>query len=558
MPLFISLLASVALNAPQPVVAKHGIVASSSSIASQVGVDIMKEGGNAIDAACAVGFALAVTHPAAGNLGGGGFMLIRLANGLAVTVDYREIAPLAARSTMYQDEQGNVVPGLSLVGYKASGVPGTVAGLALAHAHFGHLPWKAVLEPARVLAEKGFPVSKSLAIELRAASNLPQFPESKRIFLKGGAYYKAGEIFRQPDLANTIARLQASPSDFYTGKTARLIAKAMAGKGLITLADLKSYQPVERQPLEGSYRGYTVLSMPPPSSGGIALIEMLNMLEHYDLAASGAGTAKTDHLLVEAMRHAFADRAEFLGDPAFTKVPVKGLTSKKYAETLLATLDDSKATPSSEVGHGAPPVTESHQTTHFSVVDSQGNAVSNTYTLNFGFGSGVTVPGAGFLMNDEMDDFTSKVGVPNGFGLIQGTANDIQPKKRPLSSMTPTIVTRNGKLYMVIGSPGGPTIITTVLQVISNVIDHHMNIAQAIAAARIHHQWLPDRIDNETDALSEAVYESLIGMGYTITHGPKPEHAYWGDAEGILVDSARKALTGASDPRTRDAAAVGY
>jgi gamma-glutamyltranspeptidase/glutathione hydrolase len=562
--LFLAVLTALALPvrlpAQQPVRAAHGMVASAIALASQAGVDVLKRGGNAVDAACATALTLAVTYPVAGNLGGGGFMLIRLADGRTTAIDYREAAPARASRTMYLNAAGNVVHNLSLVGYRASGVPGTVAGLALAQQKYGRLKWRDVVEPARLLAAQGFPVSQAMAQSLRAASPLTQFAESRHVFLKNGDFYKAGDLFQQPELAATLRRLQTEgPREFYEGRTAQLIADDMkANGGLITRDDLKNYKAVEREPLRGTYRGYDILTMPPPSSGGIALLEMFNILEPHDLAQSGVHTTPTDHLLIEAMRRAFADRAEFLGDPDFIHVPVLGLISKPYAAEVAKTIDLQHATPSSQIGHGKPLAYESPQTTHFSVVDAAGNAVSNTYTLNMGYGSGVTVKGAGFLLNDEMDDFTSKPGIPNGFGLIQGETNAIAPRKRPLSSMTPTIVVRDGKLFMVIGSPGGPTIINTVLQVISNVVDHKMNIAQAIAAPRLHHQWLPDRISAETGAVSSNVLKELQGMGHVFAADVSKSGVYWGDAEGILVESTTAALLGASDPRSHDAAATGY
>jgi len=536
--------------------ASHGMVASSQTLASQAGVQIMKEGGNAVDAACAVALALAVVHPAAGNLGGGGFMLIRMADGRAVAIDYREAAPAAATETMYQDVQGNILPGASLVGYRASGVPGTVAGLSLAHQKFGKLPWAAVVKPAIDLASDGFTLSDGLARELKSSRNLAKFPESRRIFQRNGDFYRAAETFKQPELAATLERLaNQGPSDFYRGKTAALIADAMKQNGLITRQDLAGYRAVVRKPLVGSYHGYQVVTMPPPSSGGVALLEALNLLSGFDLDSSGFDTAKTDHLLVESMRRAFADRSKYLGDPDFVKVPVSGLTSPRYADKLRATISDSQASPSDTNGPGDPTPYESSETTHFSVVDAQGNAVSNTYTLNFGFGSGVTIPGAGFLMNDEMDDFTSKPGVPNGFGLIQGAANAIQPHKRPLSSMTPTILVKNGKPILVLGSPGGPTIITSVLQVVVNVVDHGMILQEAVAAPRIHHQWLPDAIDVEEGAIPQAVREVLTRNGYRFSDG---EGRHWGDVEAIAIDPQTALRIGVSDPRSGDAGAAGY
>ena len=544
--------------AQQPVRAEHGMVTSAHRIASQVGVSVLKAGGNAVDAACAVGLALAVVYPAAGNLGGGGFMMVRLANGKSVAIDYRETAPSAAFAKMYQDASGNVLTQDSLVGYRASGVPGTVAGFALAQKKYGKLRWRDIVEPARQLAAGGFVISKALASSLHA-TNLAKDSESRRVFQNGGNYLKAGDLFKQPQLAETLRRLEdQGPSDFYNGKTAHLIARAMSGKGLITLKDLQNYKPVERRPVEGTYRRYQVITMPPPSSGGIAVVEMLNVLEHFPLSKLGFDTEPSDHLLVETMRRAFADRAEFLGDPDFVKIPQKGLLSKSYATKLSLAIDSSKASSSASVGHGNPSGYESSETTHFSVVDGEGNAVSNTYTLNFGFGSGVTIPGAGFLMNDEMDDFTSKPGVPNGFGLIQGESNAIAPHKRPLSSMTPTFLVKDGKLAMVIGSPGGPTIITTVLQVIINVVDHEMNIAEAIAAPRIHHQWLPDEIQAETGSVSEPVLRGLIAKGHKFHSNSRGTGGSWGDAEGIVIDPKTGARLGASDPRSPNAAAIGY
>ena len=541
---------------------RHGIVTSATSLASDVGVDVMKKGGNAVDAACAVALALAVTYPTAGNLGGGGFMLIRFPDGTSTSIDYRETAPAAASRNMYLDAQGNVRPRVSLTGYLASGVPGTVAGLGLAHKKYGKLPWKEIVEPARQLASRGFKVSYALAQSLKSTRDLARYAESKRIFLNQGAYYKEGDLFRQPELAATLERIEKQGAqEFYTGTTGRMLAEEMKRHGgLITLKDLGGYHPVEREPVKGTYRGYDIISMPPPSSGGPALIQMLNILERHDIGSLGYNSAAADHLMIETMRRAFADRAEFPGDPEFVKVPVRGLTSKKYAEELDGTIKPDRATPSTEVGHGAPGVYESTETTHFSVVDSAGCAVSNTYTLNMGYGSAVTIAGAGFLMNDEMDDFTSKPGFPNGFGLIQGDANAIAPGKRPLSSMTPTILSRNGKLSLVIGSPGGPTIINTVLQVIVNVVDHGMDIGHAISAPRFHHQWMPDVVTAEAFCFPAEVLNSLIARGHKIDQptGKAGKGRRQGDAEGIMVDPDTGDRLGASDPRSADAAAKGY
>ncbi|MFN3650197.1 MAG: gamma-glutamyltransferase [Armatimonadota bacterium] len=539
-----------------PVAARHGMVASASAHASRVGAEVLRKGGNAVDAAVAVGLALAVTYPAAGNLGGGGFMVLRMADGTASVVDFRETAPAAASREMYLDPKGDVIPEASTVGYRAVGVPGTVAGLALALERYGTRRWSDMVEPARKLAAEGFPVSYELAGDLRRTRLLSRFPETRRIFQRDGDYYEPGERLRQPDLAATLRRLQKEgPEELYTGRTARLLADEMrAHGGLITPEDLKAYRPVIREPLRGRYRGYEILTMPPPSSGGVALLQMLNVLERFELRSLGHSSSERYHLLIETMRRAFADRSEYLGDPDFVRVPVRGLTSPGYAERLFQQIDRRRATPSAQVKPGNPAPYESPQTTHYSVVDRAGNAVSVTYTLNAAYGSGVTVKGAGFLLNNEMDDFTSKPGSPNLFGLIQGERNAIAPRKRPLSSMTPTILLKDGKLFMVVGSPGGPTIINTVLQVTLNVIDHDMNLQQAIAAPRIHHQWLPDVVRHEPYGLSRDVQEALRARGHELAERP----AYMGDAEGVLVDPETGLRFGASDPRNPDSASVGY
>lgn len=538
-----------------PVVAARGMVASSSEPASRAGLQVLKDGGNAVDAAVAVGLALAVTYPSAGNLGGGGFMLVRLADGRATAIDFRETAPGRATRDLYLDSAGNVIPEASLVGYRAVGVPGTVAGLGYARDRYGSLPWRRLVEPARKLAADGFPASSSLAAELRN-DLLGRFPESRRIFQRDGRFLEAGETFKQPDLAATLGRIQKDgPREFYEGRTARLLAEDMAANnGLITLEDLRGYRPVEREPLRGTYRGFEIVTMPPPSSGGIALLEMLNILENTDLRASGAGSSRTYHYTVEAMRRAFADRSRYPGDPGFVQVPVRGLTAKPYAQALFGTIDPARATPSSEITAGRPQPYESPQTTHYSVVDAQGNAVSVTYTLNGWYGSGATVRGAGFLLNNEMDDFTAKAGVPNLFGLIQGEQNAIQPGKRPLSSMTPTFVLRDGKLLYAVGSPGGPTIINTVLQVILNVTDHRMNLAEAVAAPRLHHQWLPDELVHEPHRLPEDVKSALERLGHKLAERPR----YLGDVQAVGIEPQTGRRLGASDPRSPDAAALGY
>jgi gamma-glutamyltranspeptidase/glutathione hydrolase len=532
-----------------PARAKHAIIASVSEIASRAGMEVMERGGNAIDAAVAVGLALAVTWPFAGNLGGGGFMLIRKAGGAAEIIDYRERAPLAAGRDLYLDKDGNVIKGASTVGYKSVGVPGSVAGFALALQRHGKLKWADVVEPARRLAAEGFVLSQCTAGGLRDAEKLlSQFPDSKRIFLRDGNYYREGEKLVQPELAATLARLKEhGPKEFYEGETAKLIVDDMkANGGLITSRDLKEYEPAIRQPLTGSYRGYQVVTMPPPSSGGAALIEMLNVLEHYDVSDLGLNSSDEVHLLIETMRRAFADRAEFMGDADFVKVPVAGLISKKYAAGLAHTIDPELATPSSKIHAGTPTAYESAETTHFTIVDAEGNVVSNTYTLNNGFGSGVAARGTGVLLNDEMDDFTSKPGVPNMFGLLQSEANAIAPRKRPLSAMTPTVVLKDGELFFAIGSPGGPTIINTVLQVIVNLVDFKMNLQQAIDTPRFHHQWMPDEITWEPFGLNHDTRLALEKRGYTFAQ--KPRHL--GDAEGIMIEKETGMRLGASDPRS--------
>jgi gamma-glutamyltranspeptidase / glutathione hydrolase len=540
-----------------PVRARSGMVATSNEVASRVGVEILRHGGNAIDAAVAVGLALAVTFPDAGNLGGGGFMLVHLADGRNTAIDYREVAPANARPDMYLDDRGNPIPDSSTVGYRAAGVPGTVAGFALALQKYGTMRWEDVVEPARKLAMDGFSITPWLAENLRNNSKLlERFPVSRRIFLKEGKYYEEGEVFKQPELARTLERLKKEgPREFYEGRTAHLIAEDMkANGGAITLQDLKDYKPVERTPLQGTYRGYDILTMPPPSSGGVALLEILNVLEQYDLSAMGDQSSTKYHVLIETMRRAFADRAEFMGDPDFVKVPVQGLTSKRYAAEIKQAIDISKATPSSKVGHGNPPANESRETTHFTVVDAKGNAVSNTFTLNGWFGSGATISEAGFLLNNEMDDFAVKPGATNAYGLVQGQNNAIAAGKRPLSSMTPTIVLKDGKMYLAIGSPGGPTIINQIVEVIVNIIDHGMNLQQAINAPRLHHQWLPDVIVYEPYAIAQDVLASLKAKG----HAFADQGFYLGDVQAVMIDLKTGERLGGSDPRGPGGHALGY
>lgn len=538
---------------PRPVRAERGMVASVDAIASQIGVDIMREGGNAVDAAVAVGLALAVTWPSAGNLGGGGFMMIRLPDGTTEVIDYRERAPLAATSDMYLDDEGEVVEDASTVGALAAGVPGTVAGLAMALERHGTLSWEQVIEPARRLAEEGFPVSWHFARTLDDEKNaklLSRFEETRRIFLNNGDPVDTGEIFRQPDLASTLARLkEQGPREFYEGRTAELIVAEMdRSGGIITLEDLKRYEPTLREPLRGSYRGYEILSMPPPSSGGAILLEMLHVLEPFDLEALGHNSAAYLHLLVETMKRAFADRAEHMGDIDFVDVPLDWVLSAERAAEIRSSIDLERATPSSAVRPGQPVRVEPKSTTHFTVVDEAGAMVSNTYTINETFGSGLTVTGAGFLLNNEMDDFTAKVGVPNLYGLIQGEVNAIEPSKRPLSSMTPTIVLKNGKPFLGVGSPGGPRIINAVLQVILNVIDHGMNVQEAVSAPRFHHQWLPDEIRWEQGGLNPDTRRLMEEMGHVFHEKPQ-DASYMGDAEAVLIDPADGTRMGGSDPR---------
>lgn len=546
-----------------PVRGKHGMVSSVSEIASQVGVDVLKRGGNAVDAAVAVGLALAVVWPSAGNLGGGGFMVIRQANGKATAIDYREMAPAAAHRNVYLDDKGEYVDESSTYGHGAAGVPGTVAGLSYALEKYGTMKWAQVAEPARRLAAEGFPVWYQLERSLKGASkHLSRYPETNRIFLRDGKPYETGEIFKQPELAAVFERMiKRGPREFYEGKTAQLIEESMRraadggkarGKVWMTVEDLKNYKAVEREPLRGVYRGHEIITMPPPSSGGVAMIEILNILERYDLKSMGAGSSDAIHVMVEAMRRAFADRAQFLGDPDFVKVPVAGLVSRKYADKLAATIDLMRASTSQEVRSGDPLPYESEETTHFTVVDKDGNVASNTYTINDSFGNKITVEGAGFLLNNEMDDFAPKPGAPNAYGLIQGEANAVAARKRPLSSMTPTIVLKDGKLLFAVGSPGGPTIINTVTQVIVNVIDHGMNIQQAIDWPRVHHQWMPDQIVYEPYGLVPDVMNRLKSMGHQFGNS-----RYMGDAEGVMIEDKTDVRLGGSDPRL-DGKSIGY
>jgi gamma-glutamyltranspeptidase / glutathione hydrolase len=566
-----TLLAATVAAAPlRPTHAPHAMVTSIHELASRAGVEMLRDGGNAIDAAVATGFALAVVHPQAGNLGGGGFLLLRSANGEAHFIDYREKAPAAATENMYLDAQGNVLPesnkSSSVVGYRSVGVPGSVAGLVYAEKKYGKLSIEKVIAPAIKLARYGFPLAYEDTQDLKKDEYLAQFPESKRIFQRDGNYYQPGELFKQPELAHTLERIAKDPEDFYHGALARELAAAIhKGGGLITADDLAAYEVKERETIHGSYRGYDIISAPPPSSGGVALVEILNILEGFDLKKLGNRSADAVHLEAEAFRRAFYDRTDFMGDPDFAKVPVAQLIDKKYAAAWRDSIDPNHASPSKDLKRpsfselervaqsrtSAVPVREPENTTHYSVVDAEGNAVSVTTTLNDSFGSKATAEGLGFLLNDEMDDFAAKQGVPNTYGLIQGPANAIGPGKRPLSAMTPTIVLKDGKLFLVLGSPGGPTIITTVANVVIGVVDFSLDIQEAVNAPRFHHQWLPDGILVE-DRLSPDTMNVLRSKGHKL----KVQH-FWGDGECIMVDPKTSERLGASDGRN-NGKAVGY
>jgi gamma-glutamyltranspeptidase/glutathione hydrolase len=511
-----ALLIAVSLSAREPVRARHAMVVVQEPLAADVGLRMLEAGGNAMDAAVAIGFALAATYPYAGNIGGGGFLLARFADGRTTFIDFREKAPLAATRNMYLDSKGNVTAD-SLVGWRSAGVPGTVRGLELAHQKYGRKPWAELLDPAIKLASDGFPVSYSFDASLRSESEatlLSQFPESKRIFL--GAHY--GDKFVQPELAATLKRIRdRGASDFYEGETARKLASAMAANGgLITLADLKAYQAEESQPLSGHYKDYEIIAAPPPSAGGVGLLQMLGMLEGSGYEKTGAGSAASIHYVAEVMRRFYADRSEYFGDPDFYKVPISKLLDHRYIASRRDSIDPQHATASDQIRPGKISVREGTETTHFNVVDSDGNAVAVTYTLNNGYGSGVTVPGLGFLLNDEMDDFASKPGAENLFHLIQGESNAIQPGKRPVSSMTPTIVLRDGKFYLMLGAPGGSRIINGVLQVLLNVVDFHMNVQDAVDWPRFHHQWMPDVLYVENGVSPDTV-NILRGMGHQVS-----------------------------------------
>ena len=541
----------IAAASRQPVRARKAMVVSREDHATQAGVRILREGGNAVDAAVAVGLALAVTHPAAGNIGGGGFMLIRFADGRSTFIDFRERAPEKASRNMYLDRAGNVTQD-RIVGYRAAGVPGTVRGLEYAATKYGRRQWAMLVEPAIELAAKGFPVSYGLSQSLRSSKLLARFAESRRIFQRNGRPYEPDEVLVQPELAATLRRIaQHGSRDFYQGETARRLAEDMERHGgLITLADLEGYQAVERQPLQGSYKGYELTTAPPPSSGGVGVLQMLNMLDGSGYDKPGAGSAAGIHYIAEAMRRFFADRSQYFGDPDFVKVPVAELIARSYAEKRRQTIRADRATPSGEIRPGEPAGAEAAETTHYSVVDAEGTAVAVTYTLNGGYGCGAAAEGLGFLLNNEMDDFTSKAGVPNMFGLLQGERNAIQPRKRPLSAMTPTIVTRDGKLFLVLGSPGGPTIISTVLLVLANILDFGMGVQQAVDWPRFHHQWMPDELRLEAAGFSPDTIDLLRSRGHQVRLVNSQ-----GDVAAIQIRDGW--LLGAADPRG-EGAARGY
>lgn len=534
----------------EPIRARRAMVVSAQADATRAGVEVLQSGGNAVDAAVAVGFALAVTHPRAGNLGGGGFMLIRFADGRTTFLDFRERAPAAAHRDMYLGPDGEPTNEM-ILGYRASGVPGTPRGLEMAARKYGTKRLRELVEPAVRLASNGFAVTFDQSQSLRS-SRMTKFPESRRIFQRGGRFYEMGEVFRQPDLQRTLERIaKHGADDFYAGETARLIAADMKkNDGAITLDDLKQYRPVERSPLAGSYRGYEIITAPPPSSGGVGVIQMLNMLEESGYERSGAGSAAAIHYVAETMRRYFADRAAYFGDPDFVSVPVERLTRKNYARQRAAGIDRGRVGRSSEMPPGLSAGSASTETTHYSVVDADGNAVAVTYTLNGSFGSGVTAVGTGVLLNNEMDDFSSKPGAPNNAGLLTSEQNAIAPGKRPLSSMTPTIVARGGKLFLVVGSPGGPTIISTVLQVIINVIDFQMNIQQAVDFPRFHHQWIPDKLRLERHGHSQDTVERLRGRGHSLTFVEKQGRV-------MAIQATDKWLLGAADARS-EGSAQGY
>jgi gamma-glutamyltranspeptidase / glutathione hydrolase len=575
--ILVTTLAAQTTPSDEPTRTQHAMVVTVQHNATDAGIEILKQGGNAVDAAVAVHFALAVTYPFAGNLGGGGFMLIRDKHGKAHFLDYREKAPAAATRDMYLDAQGNIVPGMSLIGYKASGVPGSVAGIAYAQKHYGKLTLAQDMAPAIRLATEGFVLTDAEARMLQTSRSVARFPAAAHIYQRDGNFYKEGDTFKQPELAATLTRIAKDPDEFYHGAMARQIADAeKAGGGLITAEDLAAYQVKEREPIRGHYRGYDIVTAPPPSSGGIVLVEILNILSGYDLPRLGADRSTPQvHIITEAFRRAYMDRNEYLGDPDFNNLPLKQMANMKYAAAWRASIDPTKPTPSKDLvrpaGFMPPPPSatttkESNETTHFSIVDSEGNAVSSTTTLNGGFGSGVLIEGLGFLMNNEMDDFTSKIGVPNMFGLIQSSANSIAPGKRPLSAMTPTIITIHGsffhhaKLAYVMGTPGGSTIITTVANDVISAIDNQLNIQAVADAPRFHHQYIPDRLDFEKK-FPDDIVNQLQAMGYETNRNQAADDrnpGIWGDSELIAIDPKTHELLSGHDNRRNFGKAAGY
>ena len=552
MKLFFIILTSICALAAEPIRARHGMVVSSHALASEVGVDVLRKGGNAVDAAVATGMALAVVHPSAGNIGGGGFMVVFTKSGEVTTFDFREKAPLAAYELMFAGHGKTN----HHEGYKSIGVPGTVAGFDLALKRFGTKSWNELTAHAVQLAERGFPVSPAMAKAFeRLKEDWEKYPPSAKVFLKrNGATFEAGETWRQRDLAKTLRRIQKNGRPgFYSGETARRIAADMRKHGgLITVKDLAAYEARERKPIRGTYRGFDIFSMPPPSSGGIAIVEMLNILEGYDLKALGHNSAPYAHHLAEAMRRAFADRAKYIGDPDFTpQIPVAKLTSKEHAEKLRTTIRFDQASPSDPVRFAD--IYESAETTHYSVMDADGNAVVVTYTLEYSYGSRIVADGLGFLYNNEMGDFNPEPGRTDETGAIGTPPNLVAPGKRMLSSMTPTIVAKNGEPILLIGSPGGRTIINTVLQVVLNVVEHKMNIAEAIGAGRLHHQWLPNQIQLEREKFSAEAKQGLTRRSHKIVETQK-----MGEAMGIAIDPNTKERLGAADPRSPDGKALGY
>ncbi|MBA4492693.1 gamma-glutamyltransferase [Paracoccus sp. S1E-3] len=540
-----------------PVWAANGMVSAQEQVAAEVGRDILAQGGNAVDAGVAVAFALAVTLPRAGNLGGGGFMLVHDAKtGETHAIDYREMAPAGASRDMFLDAEGNADSELSRYSGAASGVPGTVAGMKMVLDQFGSMNWADVIAPSIRLAEEGITVTPDLADSLEAMKErLTKYPSAAKIFYKeGGALYRPGDTLVQADLAKTLKTIAAEgPDGFYKGPMAEAIARSVTeAGGNMTAEDMAAYKAVAREPVRGTYRGYEVVSMPPPSSGGVHLIQILNTLEGYPIGALGQNSSETLHLMAEAMKLAYADRSEYLGDPDFVDVPIDALMSKEYAADMRDKISASFATPSEQIRPAGLAPYESDQTTHYSIIDKDGNAISNTYTINFSYGSGLVADGTGVLMNNEMDDFSAKPGVPNAYGLIGGDANAVQAGKRPLSSMTPTIVNKDGEVWLVTGSPGGARIITTVLQVVMNMIDHDMNVAEASAAPRIHHQWLPDQLRIE-EGISLDTQRALQAKGHVLSL-----EEVMGSTQSVMRDPESGFLLGASDPRRAGAATVGY